>query len=81
MHITAHAISRYRERVAAVSEAEAREALSSETIRKAIEFGAHYVRLGTGQRIVIDGCRIITILPAEQRASSLSLDRDARHMR
>jgi uncharacterized protein (DUF2252 family) len=63
IHVTEHAIDRYRERVEAVSADAARIALSSEAIVTAANFGAPYVKLGTGQRVVLEGSRVITVLP------------------
>lgn len=65
LHVTQHAVERFQERVSNVTDAEAREALSSPTVRKAAEFGAPYVKLGTGQRIVLERDRVITVLPAD----------------
>lgn len=65
VHITAHAIQRFRERVADLPEAEVRERLRSPFITAAADFGAHVVRLGTGQRIVIGEHCVVTVLPAE----------------
>lgn len=67
VHVTQHAIQRFQERVAPVSPEEARAALSSPTIHKAVEFGAIAVTLGTGQRIVIVDGSIITVLSKERR--------------
>lgn len=64
IQVTAHALERYRERVRMVSYEEARAALSSAVIARAIEFGAHYVRLGTGQRVVIEDGIVVIVLPA-----------------
>lgn len=68
--ITAHAIERFQERVANVSADEARETLTSLT-RQAAAFGAPYVRLGTGQRIVINDGAVITVLPDHTRPGTL----------
>lgn len=64
-HITAHAISRYRERVSPVDYDTAHEALSSATICKAVEIGAPYVKLGTGQHVVIVNGSVVTVLPED----------------
>ncbi len=45
IHVSSHAISRYRERVAPVSYDEAVAALSTAVIERAAAFGARYVRL------------------------------------
>ncbi|MFK4871643.1 hypothetical protein [Novosphingobium sp. ZW T3_23] len=63
IHVSSHAVSRYRERVAPVSYDEAVAALSTPTIERAAAFGARYVRLPTGQRIVLDCDRVVTVLP------------------
>ena len=67
MVVSEHAIMRFQERVANVSDTKARAALSSQAICKAIAFGARYVRLGTGHRIVIKNETIVTVLPLEAR--------------
>lgn len=61
--VTAHAISRYRERVEPVTFDEAYRRLSTPLIRKAIEFGAREIILGTGHKaVVVDGL-IVTVRP------------------
>lgn len=71
VHVTAHAIERYQERVANVSDDEARQALSSPTIILAAKFGAAFVRLGTGQRVVIVDGAVITVRPVEDGRGQL----------
>lgn len=68
--ITAHAIERFQERVANLPDAEARQALL-DLAGPALQFGAPFVRLGTGQRIVIANGRVVTVLPKETYLSSL----------
>ncbi len=65
MIITSHAIERYQERVANVSDDEARLALASPAVRAAALFGCKYVRLATGQRIVVEDGIVKTVLPSE----------------
>ena len=65
IHITRHAIERYQQRVSPVSDDEARQALSSRAIQAAANFGAQFVRLPHGQRVVIRERTIITVQPAE----------------
>lgn len=66
LHITAHALQRARERIPGIgSEEQARGILASATIARAAAFGAHYVRLGTGQHVVIRDRAVITVLPKE----------------
>ncbi len=81
LHVTAHAISRFRERVARVSEAEARAALTSRTICLAADQHAPFVKLGTGQHVVIEDHRVITVLPADTHPSALRTERDIIHRR
>jgi hypothetical protein len=76
VHVTRHAAERYLERVdPRLTMAEAIEALSSPTIRRAAEFGAAYVRLGTGQRVALDGFVVVTVLPRDQRVRCLGVRR------
>jgi len=63
VHVTAHAVVRFIERVRPCSEDQARIALSTPAISVAADFGAHSVKLGTGHRIVIEQGCIITVLP------------------
>lgn len=68
VHITAHAIDRYIERVAPVERAEAhsRIAAAGRAIEFAAAFGGHTVRLGSGAKLVIRGVgrvRVVTVLP------------------
>lgn len=63
--ITAHAIERYRERVADLTDEAICIALCSPTVLTAIEFGAPFVRLATRQRIVIEDGAVVTVLPAD----------------
>lgn len=76
IHVTNHSIIRYQERVSPVSIDEARRILSSEMIARACAFGARFVRLGTGQRIVLEGYSVVTVLPREHSAASMTMERD-----
>jgi hypothetical protein len=81
-HITAHAIERAMERIPGIDTIEqARAFLNTPAIRQAADFGAPYVRLGTGQRIVIHQHSVVTILPADTWACTLGRDRDVLHGR
>lgn len=77
MLITTHALQRYAERVRPCTEDEARAALSCRGIIAAIEFGAGLVKLGTGQRVIIRGQTVVTVIPAE-RKSPMAMDRMSR---
>ncbi|AOR77208.1 hypothetical protein [Novosphingobium resinovorum] len=66
IRVSAHALDRYRERVRMVSYEEARAALSTPLIEAAAAFGARYVRLGTGHRILINAGVVVTVMPVEQ---------------
>lgn len=74
--LTRHAIERYRERVADVPTAAIWQALDCPAVRLAIEFGARFVRLAGGQRVVIQGNRIVTILPRDHARGALDPLRD-----
>ena len=63
--VTRHAIQRYQQRVRAVSDDEAITALTTPAIVIAANFGAKYVRLGTGHRVVIQNRAIVTVQPVE----------------
>lgn len=76
LFVTPHAIERYQERVADVPAIEVHRRLNSPTLLVAAEFGARYVKLGGGQRVVIKEWRIVTILPSNHCAASLSPVRD-----
>ncbi len=75
-HITRHAIERFQERVQNLPTDQVVAALSTPFIQRAIEFGAKYVKLAKGQRVVIENGRIITVLPKEHRAGLMNLERD-----
>lgn len=63
--VSHHAIQRYQERVANVTEEQARAALSTRAIQIAAKFGARFVRLGTGHRVAISDSVVVTVLPIE----------------
>ncbi len=65
MIITTHAIQRYQERIANVPDDQARAAMNTHATRTAIAFGAPFVKLGSGHRIVIDGDTLVTVLPPQ----------------
>ena len=69
--VSHHAFVRFRERVADLSDAAIHAALTSPAICCAARFGAPYVRLATGQIVVLDGHSVITVLPRGQSAASL----------
>jgi hypothetical protein len=72
LHVTRHAAERYLERVnPRLTMADAIDALSSPTIRRDAEFGAAYVRLGTGQRVALDGFVVVTVLPKDESLQCL----------
>ena len=72
LHITTHAIERLLERVnPRLTWDEAREALSSPAIQCAARIGAPYVKLGTGQRVVIDNGSVVTVLPKDENVRCL----------
>lgn len=76
--LTLHAIQRYRERVADVPAADIWRALDIPAVRIAIDFGARFVRLSGGQRVVLEENRIVTILPRDRCRGSLARRNDRR---
>lgn len=77
--LTRHAIQRYRERVADVPASEIWRALDIPVVRLAIDFGARFVRLAGGQRVVLVENRVVTILPSNHWEGSLDPKRDPLH--
>ena len=77
--LTRHAMQRYRERVADVPAAEIWRALDIRAVRVAIDFGARFVRLAGGQRVVLEDNRIVTILPRDRCRGSLHRRNDRKH--
>jgi hypothetical protein len=74
--LTRHAIQRYRERVADVPAADIWAALDCPAVRVAIDFGARFVRLGGGQRLVLEENCVVTILPSHTTLGTLDRARD-----
>lgn len=77
LHVSSHAISRYRERVAPVDQSTAVAALRSPVITLAARIGAPLVRLPGGQRVVIEDGVVVTVLPKDHWTAAL--DRRRRH--
>jgi len=71
IHITAHAVLRYRQRVADVSDDQARQCMDTAAVRSAVLFGAPYVRLASGQRLVVQDGAVVTVLPSDMKAGKL----------
>ncbi|MEO0589085.1 MAG: hypothetical protein AAFZ11_00845 [Pseudomonadota bacterium] len=76
LFVTRHAISRYQERVESVPEHEVHRRLNSPTCLKAAEFGAPYVKLAGGQRVVLFDWRVITVLACGHWEGRLAPARD-----
>ena len=67
LHVSQHAIERFRERVADLSDQAIVDALSTPVIQLAAALGAEcHVRLPTGQRITVKDRTVVTVRPAEQ---------------
>lgn len=79
MHVTHHAIERFQERIRNVSDAEAIAALTTPAILRAAAFGAKFVRLGSGHRVVIADDSIVTVLPKDHWKASMDRRRDCNH--
>jgi hypothetical protein len=77
LRVTRHAAERYLERVnPRLTLAEAIDVLQAPLIQRAAAFGAAYVRLGTGQRIALDGHVVVTVLPTETPSWRLGCPKD-----
>lgn len=74
--ISVHAVDRYRERVADLPEAQCRAAMNCRAAQAAAEFGAPFVRLPSGHRLVIRNATVITVLPSDVKMRALSPDRN-----
>jgi hypothetical protein len=63
--VTQHAAQRWSERVRPCSRDEAVAEIASheKAIQAAAEFGAHAVKLPSRHRLVLDGVRVVTVLP------------------
>lgn len=61
--VTGHAIMRYQERVANVTEQAAIAALSTRAVQIASAIGAPYVKLDPVHRIAVANNHVITVLP------------------
>lgn len=72
IHVTRYAIERYQEQVRNLTDSEVITALSGPTFVKAADFGAPYVKLGTGQHAVICDRRVVTILPKDTWLATMS---------
>jgi hypothetical protein len=72
LEVTHHAVERYQQRVAPVDPAQARAALSTPALQTAADFGAKYVKLGTGHHAVIEAHRVITVLPKEHPRAAMT---------
>ena len=64
IHVTKHAIERFQERVAHVTDEEARIAMTAPIIELAATFGECFVRLPGGQRIAVKDNAVVTVLPS-----------------
>lgn len=71
VHVSTHAIERYQERVRNCTEAEAIAAIDTPAVNLAANFGAPYVRIATGQRIVIENHVVVTVLPSDMKTGKL----------
>lgn len=63
VHVTAHAIERYRRRVENVSEAEAIARLSGPVVEQAVSAGCCAVILASGHKLVLVENRVVTVKP------------------
>jgi len=74
--VTRHAMDRYRERVADLPDCDIFARLTGSTFEAAAAFGAPFVRLESGQRVVIRGFTVVTVLPIDCHPGKLDPRRD-----
>lgn len=77
--VSVHAVDRYRQHVADVAPDAARAAMLTPAVYTAAAFGARFVRLAGGQRLVIRNGAITTVLPADHPRGRLDPQRDHDH--
>ncbi|MGE8143067.1 hypothetical protein ACQKOE_13915 [Novosphingobium sp. NPDC080210] len=65
IHVSQHALDRYRERIANLSDDEIRAALITPAVMTAAAIGARFVRIASGHRIALADYTITTILPPD----------------
>lgn len=65
IHVTAHAIERYQERVQNLPCEAVIERLTCPAVMIAAQFGATIVRLSGGQRVILKGSAVVTVMPAD----------------
>ena len=63
LHVTSHALERYRCRVADVSTRQAYLALTSDLIRQAALTGMSAVILPSGHKVILRGAVVVTVKP------------------
>lgn len=66
IHVTVCAIERYCEQLHTTPD-QAIAAMAALRLQQAADFGAPFVRLPTGQRLVIKDHHVVTVLPANHR--------------
>lgn len=82
LHVTHHAIERYQERIDPdAPHDEARAALDTPATRAAAEFGAQFVRLASGHRIVVQDNTVVTVMPADNYRKQVCRHKIPRHPR
>ena len=81
LFVTLHAIERYQQRVEDVPAAVVSRRLNAPVFQCAADFGARYVKLPGGQRVVIVESRVITVLSTEHGAACLDRQGDYLHER
>lgn len=69
--VSRHAMDRYREQVADLSDHEIFAALSGPTFELAVEIGAPFVKLASGHHVVIREATVVTILTADRGLGQL----------
>lgn len=74
--ITLHALLRFRQRVADLTDEQIRTTLDVRAVHVALAIGAPFVRLPTGQRLRIRRGIIVTVLPKEYWTAAMDRRRE-----
>jgi hypothetical protein len=67
VHVTLHALQRYRERIADIPDAEIVAAIDTPVINRCAAFGDCSVKLASGHRLVIRECTVVTVTPCRDK--------------
>lgn len=67
VHVTLHAMQRYRERIADIPDAEIVAAIDTPAVNRCAAFGDCSVKLASGHRLVIKERTVVTVTPCRKQ--------------